>query len=223
MAKKKSNPEAQLLELLKNVLPKAVPDQKLVDTIYTACAKEITAKTRAESFEKFCSRAELPDLKDNSVAEIKRQFEESFGKGNVAVLPHPQKEAATVEVVLEDESFSGVIKVGANGGPAEGEEEEFKPKFVPFPVALEADPELVWSLGRGETMTPDEAAIALSKAMEDFWASKSGQQLISKKKVERCFPEFIARAPSKFLTELGLKRHYKEPEALKQLRPVAVR
>ena len=88
---------------------------------------------------------------------------------------------------------------------------------MPFPVALESDPELVWVMGRGENLTPDEGAIAITKLQDDFWASKAGQKLL-KDRVERTFPEFISRVPSKLLTEVGLKRHYKEPEALKQLR-----
>jgi hypothetical protein len=40
--------------------------------------------------------------------------------------------------------------------------------------------------------------------------------------VERCFPEFISRAPAGLLSELGLKRHYKTPEPVKVLRPEVV-
>jgi hypothetical protein len=219
MAKKeRQNPEAQLLNLLKDVLPKAVQDQKLVAKIYDACEKEISAKTRVESFEKFCSKAELPDLKPGSVKEIQRQFEESFGLGNVAVIPHPKKEAATVEVTVGKDVLEGVIKVGTKENSEEEGDPEFKPKFIPFPVSLPADPELVWVLGRTENLTPEEAAISLTKVQEDFWASKQGQKLI-RDRVERCFPEFISRAPSKVLGEVGLKRHYKEPEPIKQLRP----
>lgn len=218
MAKKQnSNPEGQLLALLKDVLPKAVADQKLVDKIYSACEKEISAKVRVESFQKFCSRAEVPDLEAQTVEEIQRQFEESFGKGTVSIIPHLKKQAATVEVVVDGEVLEGVVKVGANTNGEADEEQEFKPKFVPFPVALESDPELVWSLARGENLTPEEAAITLAKAQEDFWASKQGQKLI-RDRVERTFAEFVSRAPAKILTEVGLKRHYKEPEALKQLR-----
>ena len=65
--------------------------------------------------------------------------------------------------------------------------------------------------------TPDEAGIALSKAQDDFWASKTGQKLL-RDRVERCFPEFISRVPSKLLSEAGLKRHYKDPEPVKRLR-----
>jgi hypothetical protein len=218
MAKKvKTSPQFEALELLKNVLPKTVRDQKLVEKIYSACEKEISAKVKVESFQKFCARAELPDLHTASVKEIQKQFEESFGKGTVSVVPHPKKQAATVEVVLDGEVLEGVVKVGATNGSEENED-EFKPKYVPFPVSLESDPELVWVLARGENLTPEEAAITLTKTQGDFWASKQGQKLI-RDRVEKTFAEFISRVPSKMLGESGLKRHYKEPEPLKQIRP----
>lgn len=221
MAKKNSNPEADALELLQSVLPKAVTDAKLVEKIFSACKKEIESKNRAQAFEKFCKRAELPDLKKESISTIQKQFEETFGKGKVNIVSMPQKEAAVVEVILPEETFEGVIKVGAKSpDEGEGSEDEFKPKFVPFPISLDTDPELVWTLGRGETMTPDEASIALQKVQDDFWASKAGQKLISKERVDRSFPEFISRVPSKLLGEVGLKRHYKEAEPLKTLRPI---
>ncbi len=217
MAKKqKTSPQFEALELLKNVLPKTVTDQKLVEKIYNACEKEISSKVRVESFQKFCARAELPNLETGSVKEIQKQFEESFGKGAVSVVAHPKKQAATVEVVLDGEVMEGVVKVGTSNG--EGDEDgDFKPKYVPFPVSLQTDPELVWVLGRGENLTSEEAAITLTKTQEDFWASKQGQKLI-RDRVEKTFAEFVARVPAKMLGEGGLKRHYKEPEALKKLR-----
>jgi hypothetical protein len=217
MAKKpKTSPQFEALELLKNVLPKTLSDQKLVEKIYSACEKEITSKVRVESFQKFCARAELPNLETGSVKEIQKQFEESFGKGAVSVIPHPKKQAATVEVVLDGEVLEGVVKVGTSNGEEEGED-EFKPKYIPFPVSLQSDPELVWVLARGENLTPEEAAITLTKTQEDFWASKQGQKLI-RDRVEKTFAEFMSRVPGKMLGEGGLKRHYKEPEPLKQLR-----
>jgi hypothetical protein len=213
----RQNPESQLLELLKDVLPKAVSDAKLVDKIYDACAKQISAKTRVESFKKFCAKAELPDLKTSSVKEVQRQFEESFGKGNVSVIPHEKKEAASIEVVVEGQVLEGVVRVGEVKNGEEDGEQEFKPKFLPFPVTLPTDPELVWVLARTENLTPEEAAITLTKSQEDFLASKQGHKLI-RDRVERSFPEFISRVPSKLLGEVGLKRHYKDPEPLKQLR-----
>jgi hypothetical protein len=84
-------------------------------------------------------------------------------------------------------------------------------------VALPGDKELTWSLAKRENLTNDEAAIALTKLEDDFWASKTGQKLI-RDRVERSFPEFIARVPAGLLNEHGLKRHYKLPEAVKVLR-----
>lgn len=216
MAKK--NSELQLLSLLKSVLPKAVPDPKLAEKIYSALEKEITAKERVSAFETFCKRTELPDLEKSTLNEVKEQFESSFGQGAVSVVPHSGKKAVSVEVVTPEGTFEGVIKVGANGANGEGEDEEgFKAKFVPFPVALEADPELVWILARDERMTPEEASIALAKVQDGFWESKAGQQHL-RNRVDRTFPEFIAKTPSKMLTEVGLKRHYKDPEPVKQIK-----
>jgi hypothetical protein len=220
-SKQSKTAEAQLLELLKSVLPKAVSDLKLVEKIYSACEQEISAKTKVAAFEKYCSKTPLPNLEKGTIAEVQKQFEDSFGKGNVSIVSHPSKEAATVEVVLPDGVLEGVLKVNPNAGAEiEAGEEDFKPKWVAFPVALESDPELVWTLGRSETMTSEEGAIALAKAQDDFWESKAGLKL-QKDRVEKSFPEFISRVPSKLLSEVGLKRHYKEPEAVKQLRRAA--
>ena len=100
---------------------------------------------------------------------------------------------------------------------ADSEEQEVTLKFVPFPVCLPGDKELVWLLAKRENLTPEEAGIALSKLEEEFWASKTGQKLL-RDRVERSFPEFIARVPGGSLTESGLKRHYKTPEPVKLLR-----
>ena len=208
------------MNLLKTVLPKAVPDAKLAEKIYEAMEKEITAKERVTSFEKFCQRAELPDLQAETIEEVKEQFESSFGKGAVSIVPHPGKKAASVEVVTPNGTFEGVIKVNGTG-EKEGDE-EVRPKFVPFPIALEADPELVWLLARDERMSAEEASVALGKAQDGFWESKAGQQHL-RNRVERTFPEFIAKAPSKMLVELGLKRHYKDPEPLKQIKVLKAR
>ena len=111
-----------------------------------------------------------------------------------------------------------MVKVGEAAALQEaGEEEDVKVKFVPFPAGLESDPELIWMLARDERLTPDEAGIALTKAQESFWESKAGQ-LHLRKRVERSFPEFIAKVPGKMLTEAGLKRHYKEPEPIKLIK-----
>lgn len=214
----KANQEEQLLELLKSVLPKAVPDPKLADKIFSALENELSVKERMAAFQKFCKRAELPDLEKKSLTQVQKQFEESFGKGAVSIVPHPAKEAVTVEVETPDGVLESVIKVGAKPAVEEDENgEEIKPTYVPFPVALPSDPELVWMLGRDERMSPEEGSMALSKVQEDFWESKAGQQHL-RKRTERTFPEFIAKVPSKMLNEVGFKRHYKDPEPVKQIK-----
>src|SRR5690348_4636053 len=62
----------------------------------------------------------------------------SFGKGGVYVVPHPKKYAATVEEVLDGEALEGVVKVGSSNG-AEEIEDEFKPKYLPFPVSSRSE------------------------------------------------------------------------------------
>jgi len=110
--------------------------------------------------------------------------------------------------------------VDPQAAAAVDEDQEITLKFVPFPVCLPGDPELVWLLAKRESMTPDEGGIALAKIEEDFWASKTGQKLI-RDRVERSFPEFIARVPGGLLGDAGLKRHYKTPEPVKLLRRLA--
>jgi len=216
----KQNSEKQLLNLLKRILPKAVPDARLADKIYNAFEKEFTSNERALSFEKLCRRTPLPDLEAKTLNEVKQDLESTFGKGTVSLIPHPQKKAASLEVVTANGTFEGVIKVGTMvDEPKEG---ELKAKLVAFPVALEADSELVWVLARDERMTPEEASVALAKSQDSFWESKAGQQHL-RKRVERSFPEFIAKVPGKVLTEVGLKRHYKDPEPVKRLKLLKAR
>jgi hypothetical protein len=127
-----------------------------------------------------------------------------------------------VEVALpEGGQFSSEIQVGAVTATGSEEQEETL-KFVPFPVCLPGDKELVWLLAKRENLTPEEAGIALSKLEEEFWASKTGQKLL-RDRVERSFPEFIARVAGGLLTEVGLKRHYKSPEPVKLLRTASKR
>lgn len=210
--------EAQLLELLKKVLPKATHDAQLAGKIYEACESELKAKARASAFEKFCQKVELPDLEPKTVADVKNQFLSAFGDGDVTIKPEPKEQLLAVEVQLPDgRQFSSEIKVRALGEEPT-EEQEIKLKFVPFPVCLPGDKELVWMLAKRENMTPDEGGIALTKIEDDFWASKTGQKLL-RDRVERSFPEFISRVPTAALNELGLKRHYKTPEPIKELRP----
>ena len=151
--------------------------------------------------------------------EVKRQLTDAFGeKADIAIKPNKKEQTLAVEVATPDGAqYNDVIKVkpvDENSG-----EQEITLKFAPFPVSLPGDKELVWALAKRENMTPAEAAAALTKAEEDFWASKTGQKLI-RDRVERCFPEFITRAPAGLLSEAGLKRHYKMPEPVKVLHPL---
>jgi Na+-translocating ferredoxin:NAD+ oxidoreductase RnfG subunit len=214
----KKNTEAQLLDLLKKVLPKATHDAALAGKIYQAVENELKAKSRLTAFDKFCAKVELPDLEPKSIEEVKEQLTQSFGEGDVTLKADRKEKCLAVEVALPDGSqFSGEIKVNPNGAAEASDEQEITLKFVPFPVCLPGDKELIWLLAKRENMSPDEAGIALSKTEEDFWASKTGQKLL-RDRVERIFPEFIARVPGGMLNEVGLKRHYKTPEATKILR-----
>jgi hypothetical protein len=211
------SPERLVLELLKRVLPKATDDLGLAERILAAVERELQQKTRAQAFEKFCSHCAVPDFEPASIKEIQAQLAESFGDGDVTVKPNRKDGSLAVEVALTDGSqFTGSIKVNPEAAAAEEDDGEPKPKFVPFPVCLPGDPELVWVLARRENLAPDEAAMALSRIEEEFWATKAGQKL-QQDRIERSFPEFVSRVPSGMLADSGLKRHYKEPEPLKQL------
>ena len=215
-ASKADKAQAQLLELLKKVLPKATHDPQLAGKIYQAVENELKSKARAAAFEKFCEKVELPDLEPKSVQAVKKQLEESFEGGDITMKADKKAQSVAVEVALPDGAqYLSEIKVRPEGA-AEDEDAGIALKYVPFPVALPGDPELVWILGKRETMTNEEAGIVVTKIEEDFWASKTGQKLI-RDRVERAFPEFIARVPAGMLSEVGLKRHYKEPEAIKVL------
>lgn len=155
----------------------------------------------------------------SSVAEVKAQLAASFGEGDVTVKPNRKEKSLSVEVSLPDGGqLTGEIQINPQAASADEDgEPEVVLKFVPFPVCLPGDPELVWLLAKRENLSPEEAGIALAKAEEDFWLSKTGQKLL-RDGTERSFPEFIARAPAGLLSEAGVKRHYKEPEAIKALR-----
>ena len=214
----KKTTEAQLLDLLKKVLPKATRDVQLAGKIYQAIELELKAKARGSAFDKFCAKVELPDVEPKSIEEVKTQLAASFGQGDVTLKPNRKEKSLAVEVSLTDGTqFSGEIKVNPNAGAEASEEQEITLKFVPFPVCLPGDKELVWLLGKRENLSPEEAGIALTKAETEFWASKTGQKLL-RDRVERSFPEFIARVPAGMLNEMGLKRHYKTPEPIKPLR-----
>ena len=216
-SKSKQDEQAQLLSLLRSILPKVAPDPDLAARIYSAAEDELRAKNRVNSFERFCERVELPNLEPQTVEEVKQHFIAGFGEADLDITPDEENKSLVVDVSLPDGSqFHKRIPVRPVGPETDGEA-EVTLKFVAFPVALPGDQEMIWALAKRENLTNDEAAMALTKLQDDFWASKAGQKLL-KDRVERSFPEFIARVPSGLLNEVGLKRHYKLPEALKVLR-----
>jgi hypothetical protein len=216
-SKSKQDEQAQLLNLLRIVLPKVAPDPDLAERIYSACEAELRAKNQVHSFQKFCERIELPDLEPKTVEEVKEHFMAGFGDADLEIIPDEEGKGLNVDVSLPDGTqFHNRIPVRPVAPETNGEA-EVTLKFIAFPVALPGDPELAWALAKRENLTNDEAAMALTKVEDDFWASKAGQKLL-KDRVERSFPEFIARVPSGLLNEVGLKRHYKLPETVKVLR-----
>jgi hypothetical protein len=213
------NAEAALLELLKKVLPKAAPDPELAGRIYQAVEAELRAKSRVTAFEKFCERVELPDLEEKTLEDVRLQLAASFGNSDITIKPNRKEQSLAVEVAMPDGAqFQSEVKVRPVVKEEDGDP-EVTLKFVPFPVSLPGDPELVWLLAKRENLSAEEAGMVLSKAEEEFWASKVGQKL-QRDRVERSFPEFIARAPGGVFGEAGLKRHYKTPEPVKVLRPM---
>ena len=220
--KKKSSAatENELLNLLKRVLPKATHDAALAGKILAAVEAELSANARANAFEQFCEKVELPDLDAKTILDVKKQFASTFPDADIAIKPNKADQSAVVEVAMKNgRQFTSEIKVRPVSEEESGEQEVVF-KFVPFPVALPTDPELVWVLGKRETMSNEEAGIVLTKLEEEFWATKAGQKL-QRDRVEKCFAEFVARVPAGMLSEVGLKRHYKTPEVLKELHPIA--
>jgi len=218
--KSKQDEQAQLLDLLRSILPKIAPDPEFAERIYIACQEELRAKNRVKSFEKFCERIELPDLEAKTLEEVKQQLIAGLGDADLDIEPNEDGKGLRVDVSLPDGTqFHSRIPVRPPGSET-SDEPEITLKFVAFPLALSGDPELVWALAKRENMTNEEAAIAVTKIEDEFWASKTGQKLL-KDRVERSFAEFISRVPAGLLGDVGLKRHYKLPEALKVLRPPA--
>jgi hypothetical protein len=214
MKKSKSLNERDVLELLKTVLPKHTSDIDLASKIINAMEKELFRKNRTAAFEKFCEHVELPSMEAGSIMDVKKQLADAFGD-DVKVTTDKKAETLHVELNTPEGTLTAEIKAGQK--PELSDEQEVTLKFVPFPTALPSDPELIWMLAKRENLTPDEAAITLAKVEEEFWASKAGQKLI-RDRVERTFAEFISRVPAKMLSEGGLKRHYKDPEPVKEFR-----
>src|SRR5215471_1468305 len=161
--KSKRDEQAQLLDLLRIVLPKVAPDPALAEKIYSACEAELRSKNRVNSFEKFCERIELPDLEPKTVEEVKQHFVAGFGDADMDIVPDEEGKALNVDVSLPDGTqFHSRIPVRPVA-PETGDDQEVTLKFVAFPVAMPGDPELAWALAKRENLTNDEAAMALTK------------------------------------------------------------
>ena len=211
--------EAQFFAFLEKALSRVLPDPTLRLAVQDAVSKEIRLHNNVASFTRFAEEGSVPDLKPETVAGLQEQIASTFGsEATVAVKTDEEGRGVGVEITLPDRTISSEIKVAAGGGS----EEDGLPKapFVPFPVTLPQDSELVWVLARREDLGPDEAGRALANIEEAFWASKTGQQF-QRKGGEKTFAEFIANVPAAALLESGLKRHYKEPETIHSLRSVA--
>lgn len=212
MAKSTKLDEARFLAVLQRILPQNVTDPHVANDIYESVVNEVRIFRSLDSFEKFCEKGSLPDCEPPTVEELKKQLEGNFGADNVAVTPREDGTAIAVEIAVPDHVVNTEVKVVAPGA----EEEEASAPFVPFPVALPEDPELVFSLARRENLGPDEATRALANIQEEFWATKKGQHL-QREGVEKSFAEFITNVPACVLTESGIKRYHKDPETLKEI------
>jgi len=187
--------EAHFLSLLRKTLSRTTSDAQLATTIYAEGEREVRL---------------IKDLE--TVAELQSELSAKFGEGNVTLTPDENERNVAVEIGLPDGTITSRVKVQADSS-----ESDPKPRFVPFPISLPEDPELVWVLARQEDLAPEEAMRALASIQEEFWATKNGQKLL-RGGLERSFAEFIANVPASALLESGLKRHYKQPESLKTLR-----
>ena len=204
--------EARFFAVLQRILPKTISDPHLANSIYEQVLNEVRLFKSLDSFEKFCEKGSIPDAEPATVEELKKQLVGNFGEGNVAVTPKEDGTAVAVEITLPDHIVNTEVKVV----PVGSEEEAPAAPYVPFPLSMPDDPELVWSLARRENIGPDEAVRALLNIQEEFWASKKGQ-LLQRQGVDRSFAEFIANAPATALAESGIKRFHKDPETLKSL------
>jgi hypothetical protein len=215
LMKTKGLTETHFLSLLEKALARTSPDPQLATTIYAEVERELRLIKDLELFEKFCEKGSLPNLAPETIAELQSELGAKFGEEHVTLTPDENEKTVAVEIGLADRTVTSRVKVRAD--EIETSEGDPKPRFVPFPISLPEDPELVWVFARREDLAPEEATRALASIQEEFWATKNGQRLLRSRR-ERNFAEFVANVPASTLLESGLKRHYKEPESLKTLR-----
>lgn len=216
----KNSNEARFLALLERVLPKATSDTLLAAKIYEQVAKEVRLYASLDAFEKFCNKGSIPDTEEQTISELKDQLAGNFGEENVVVTPPDEADEeeaneVTVEITLPDRTVTSKLKVMS---PEESAENDAP--FVPFPVALPEDPELVWMMARRENFGPDEANRALASIETEFWESKKGQDL-QRKGVDKSFAEFLTNVPASLLKDSHLKRFHKDPDTLFILQRIA--
>jgi hypothetical protein len=153
--KTKRDEQAQLLDLLRTILPKVAPDPALAEKIYCAFEAELRIKNRAVSFEKFCERIPLPDLEAKTLEEVKQQLVAGFGDADLDLEPNEDGKGLRVDVSLPDGTqFHSRILVRPLT-PEGGDEEEITLKFVPFPACLPGDQELIWALAKREPIATE--------------------------------------------------------------------
>ncbi len=214
--KKTSLNEEEIINLLNDVLPEVTQDPAVSGKIMNAVQKKLRHKSQVAAFHEYCQKCPLPDLTDDTIKELTARFEHEFGKQGLQLDADNSEDKLFVEVQLNDAVLTSEIPVN-NRSLDEDEEPEVKLKFIPFPVALDGDPELVWMMAKKENLSPDEAGMALANAQAEYWETKGGQNAL-RKGAQRNFPDFVSRVPAKLLGEVGLKRHYKDPETVKVIR-----
>ena len=206
--------EKEFLALLQQVLPQTTRDPALAGAIYEAVVRRVQLRNHVASFEQFCTSGSLPDLEPQTVTEFRSQLATNFGEENVTVEAAEEGKALAVQIALPDRLVSSHVKVIP---PGEEPEESPAAPFVPFPVALPEDPELVWVLARREDFPAHEAVRSLAAIEEEFWATKTGKKLL-KQVGERTFADFISAVPAAMLGDSHMKRLYKAPETLSMVR-----
>lgn len=212
LMKTKALTDVQFLALLEKTIPKVTDDTHLASAIYQEVAKEVRLIKNIQAFEKFCEKGGLPDVEPATLADFERELTTQFGEESVEITKDEKGSGLEVAIELPDR----VIKTKVKVDPALAEEEAVPAPFVPFPVSLAEDPELVWVLGRREDLGPDEASRALEKIQQEFWETKKGVEL-QRGGTDKCFAEFIIHVPAAALSDSGLKRHYKGAETLRTL------
>src|SRR5260221_10398348 len=110
-------------------------------TISWEVDREVRLRKALESFEKLCERGAMPNLAPETVAELQSELSAKFGEGNVTLTPDENEKNVAVEIGLPDRTVTSRVKVQAEG--VDTSEGDPKPRFVPLPISLPEDPELV--------------------------------------------------------------------------------